>query len=107
MFAEFRQLTDLTTVAAGSPPFSTGSYLANGLGMGVSTVAKCSSNFLRTVGEDSSAVTVCADGNATDNFDDPWANGTKPNGWGFYSASGAFNTPAGPTGALTDANGNF
>ena len=107
MFADIRHLTELTNVAAGSPPFSTGSEMANGLGMGVSTVAKCSSNFRRTVGEDSSAVTVCADGNATDNFDDPWGNGTRPNGWGFYSASGAFNTPKGAPGALTDAHGNF
>jgi hypothetical protein len=65
MFAEVRQYSEL--------------FGAGGLGMGTSPVATCETKYKRTEG----GITVCADGNATDSWDDPWANGRS--GWGFYN----------------------
>eukprot|EP00960_Hanusia_phi_P039556 753936-Hanusia_phi.AAC.7 len=54
---------------------ATGYSAGDGLGMGVSPLADCLAKFKRTEG----GVTVCADGNAEDNWDTPPAGG-----WGFY-----------------------
>eukprot|EP00291_Cryptomonas_curvata_P022129 CAMPEP_0172167406 /NCGR_PEP_ID=MMETSP1050-20130122/9557_1 /TAXON_ID=233186 /ORGANISM="Cryptomonas curvata, Strain CCAP979/52" /LENGTH=91 /DNA_ID=CAMNT_0012838199 /DNA_START=6 /DNA_END=281 /DNA_ORIENTATION=- len=78
MFADVRQMSEL--------------FGAGGLAMGTSTVANCDTKYLRTEG----GVKVCADGNATDSWDDPWANGRK--GWGYYD-----NGFAGPYSCPKDA----
>jgi hypothetical protein len=78
MFADVRQMSEL--------------FGPGGLAMGTSTVADCDSKYLRTEG----GVKVCADGNATDSWDDPWAKGRK--GWGYYD-----NGFAGPYSCPEDA----
>lgn len=63
---DIRQFVELT--------FSSG----GGLGMGVSEIKDCKASYLRTEG----GVKVCADGNATNNWDTP-----PEGGWGFYNNS--------------------
>lgn len=63
-FADVQSFVSLTYSAGG------------GLGMGVSSIADCMDKYKSTQG----AVEVCADGNATDNWDTPPAGG-----WGFYT----------------------
>ena len=63
MFSDIREFASLTYSSGG------------GLGMGVSAMDNCADKYKRTEG----GVDVCADGNATDNWDTPPAGG-----WGFY-----------------------
>eukprot|EP00802_Teleaulax_amphioxeia_P027611 Tamp_29016.p3 GENE.Tamp_29016~~Tamp_29016.p3 ORF type:complete len:110 (+),score=34.36 Tamp_29016:96-425(+) len=74
MFAQFADLVSFTNLEAAG--FSAG----GGLGMGVSPLADCLEKYKRTVG----GKEVCADGNATDNWDTPPAGG-----WGYHD-NGAF-----------------
>eukprot|EP00292_Cryptomonas_paramecium_P000962 CAMPEP_0113672094 /NCGR_PEP_ID=MMETSP0038_2-20120614/6069_1 /TAXON_ID=2898 /ORGANISM="Cryptomonas paramecium" /LENGTH=91 /DNA_ID=CAMNT_0000588319 /DNA_START=12 /DNA_END=287 /DNA_ORIENTATION=- /assembly_acc=CAM_ASM_000170 len=76
MFSDVRQFDELLK--------------GGGLGMGTSSVSSCPSKYLRTEG----GIKVCADGNATDSWDDPWKGGRD--GWGFYDNgfSGPFDCPA-------------
>jgi len=69
MFADIQALSQLTAVG-----YSAG----GGLGMGVSPVADCLDKYKRNEG----GVDMCADGNATDNWDTPPAAG-----WGYYNNS--------------------
>ena len=73
MFADLHHFSTLATGLKGG-----------GLGSGVSAVADCAAKYKRTEG----GVDVCADGNASDNWNNPWQNadGTaRTGGWGFYS----------------------
>lgn len=69
MFADIQALSQLTAVG-----YSAG----GGLGMGVSPFADCLDKYKRNEG----GVDMCADGNATDNWDTPPAAG-----WGYYNNS--------------------
>mmetsp|Transcript_1000 Transcript_1000/g.2218 ORF Transcript_1000/g.2218 Transcript_1000/m.2218 type:complete len:102 (-) Transcript_1000:449-754(-) len=55
---------------------ATGFSGGGGLGMGVSDVGSCDEKYLRIEG----GKKLCADGNATDNWDAP-----PKGGWGFYN----------------------
>eukprot|EP00287_Rhodomonas_sp_CCMP768_P031637 CAMPEP_0202832846 /NCGR_PEP_ID=MMETSP1389-20130828/21787_1 /ASSEMBLY_ACC=CAM_ASM_000865 /TAXON_ID=302021 /ORGANISM="Rhodomonas sp., Strain CCMP768" /LENGTH=119 /DNA_ID=CAMNT_0049507111 /DNA_START=15 /DNA_END=372 /DNA_ORIENTATION=+ len=66
MFSDLRRLQALE---------ATGMSAGKGLGMGTSPLDSCAARFKRTEG----GVLVCADGNATNNWDTPPAGG-----WGFY-----------------------
>ena len=88
MFADIRGFVSLA---------ATGFSAGGGLGMGVSDYADCGSKYQRTEG----GKQVCADGNATDNWDTPPAGG-----WGFYSND--FGEPvACPANSFCPASGNF
>jgi hypothetical protein len=67
MFSHIRQFADLE---------ATGYSAGGGLGMGTSPVADCLDKYKRTEG----GVEMCADGNATNNWDTPPAGG-----WGYYN----------------------